>query len=460
MTQPRRAMANTVTQEELNIERLGACRYRSPLESTAPSQYKTEFVYDNDRVIFDPRKILAGNEDEFLSSLSSLELVGPRKPIFFDPQKTKAAIVTCGGLCPGINDVIRSIVMTLCYRYGVHDIIGVQYGYRGFLSSANIEPIRLNQDIVSRIHHFGGSILHSSRGAIDLHEIVDRLRAWGVNILFAIGGDGTQRGALDIANETQRQGMEVSVVGIPKTIDNDIPYIDKSFGFETACSEAVKAVSCAHVEAKGAPYGIGIVKLMGRHSGFIACHAALAMNDANYVLIPEASFAMDGKDGFLRVLFERLKGKGHAVIVVAEGAGQDLLKATETYDASGNVKLGDIGHYILDNINRYAKQRGVEVNQKYIDPSYMIRSVPASPTDSIYSLILGENAVHAAMSGRTKMVVGRRHGYYVHMPMQLITCGRKHVSLSGYLWSSVLAATGQGEAFLRNEQSSPSRRLD
>jgi 6-phosphofructokinase 1 len=334
--------------------------------------------------------------------------------------------------------------MTLYYRYGVHAIWGVPFGYQGLVERFGHEWIRLEPSTVSTIHRFGGTMLASSRGYQEAAEMLKLLVRRRVDVLFVIGGDGTIRGALQVAQEAAKQGVRLSVIGVPKTIDNDILHIDQSFGFETAFSEAVESISCAHTEALGAPNGIGLVKLMGRHSGFIACYAALARNDANFVLIPECPFELDGEHGLLAALKARLARRGHAVILAAEGAGQDLMEGGPLgRDASGNVKLKDIGPFLKERILDYFEKQGTEVNLKYIDPSYIIRSVPASPQDSVYCLRLADSAVHAAMSGRTEMVVGRRHGYYVHLPMKLIAAGRRRVDPSGDLWMSVLEATGQ-----------------
>jgi 6-phosphofructokinase 1 len=375
----------------------------------------------------------------------SLEIAGPREHIFFDPSKTKAAIVTCGGLCPGINDVIRSIVMELYYRYGVQNIVGIKYGFQGLIPRYRHEMMELTPEEVDDIHTHGGSILSSSRGNQDIGEMVTALKRMNVDILFCIGGDGTMRAAEKIANEIEKNGLFISVIGIPKTIDNDLNLIDKTFGFDTAISEAVKAIQCAHVEAKGAPNGIGLVKLMGRRSGHIAVHAALAQNEANFVLIPEVPFDLEGEKGFLRALEERLRRRRHCVILVAEGAGQDLIphdKDSVGYDASGNIKLLDIGIFLKESIEEYFKKIGMEINLKYIDPSYMIRSVPANASDSIYCAALGQYAVHAGMAGKTGMLVGLYRGEYVHLPLKYVTSGKK-VDPGGNVWMRVLESTGQ-----------------
>ncbi len=379
-----------------------------------------------------------------------VEIAGPRERIYFDPSKVKAAIVTCGGLCPGINDVIRSLVMELFYRYGIRNIIGIRYGFQGLIPKYGHDVMDLSPDAVKDVHTLGGSILSCSRGSQDTGLMVDALERMNLSILFCIGGDGTMRGAELITEEIERRNRKISVIGIPKTIDNDLMIIQRSFGFDTAIQEAVKVIQCAHVEAKGAPNGIGLVKIMGRQSGHIAASAALAQPDANYVLIPEVPFELEGEKGFLKVLEKRLRDRHHAVILVAEGAGQDLFKKdgrSQATDASGNVRLFDIGLYLKENIDNYFMTIGMEINLKYIDPSYIIRSVVANASDSLYCGILAKYAVHAAMAGKTGMVVGLVNDAYVHLPLKAVASRRKIVDPHGNVWMNVLESTGQPPAF-------------
>src|SRR5208283_1817272 len=368
------------------------------------------------------------------------EAAGPREKIFFDPATLNCGIVTCGGLCPGLNDVIRSIVLSLHHHYGVRTIYGYQYGYEGLAPKFGHQPGMLTPEAVAQIDEMGGTMLGSSRGNQDVSVMVDTLQRMKVGILFCIGGDGTQRGALAINDEARRRGLKLSVIGIPKTIDNDICYVQTTFGFETAVSEAKRATCAAHAEAASARNGIGLVKLMGRDSGFIAAFSALVDNEVNFCLIPEAPFTLDG---FLSALKKRLAQSGHAVIVVAEGAGQELFGATGERDASGNVKYGDIGIFLRDRIKEQFKRIGMEINLKYIDPSYMIRSQQANPHDSAFCLLLGHNAVHAGMAGRTGMIVGFWNHQFTHVPTPLAVSQRRKIDPEGWLWSSILASTGQ-----------------
>jgi 6-phosphofructokinase 1 len=369
-----------------------------------------------------------------------MESAGPRRTLFFDPAKLACGIVTCGGLCPGVNDVVRAIVLSLRRHYGVRSIYGFRFGYEGLVKRIGHEPLALTPESVQRIHEGGGSVLGSSRGPQDPAEMVERLNELGIGILFAIGGDGTLRGAQKIGEEASRRGLPIGVIGIPKTIDNDISFVQRTFGFETAVTEARRATYAAHVEAEAARNGIGLVKLMGRDSGFIAAYSALVNNEVNFCLVPEVPFTLDG---LLSALRRRLELRGHALIVVAEGAGQDLMANTGERDASGNVKYGDIGVFLRDAITNHFKQAGTGVTLKYIDPSYAIRSVPATPHDAAFCLLLGQSAVHAGLCGRTNMAVSFWNHRFAHVPISLAVSERKKIDPEDTLWSSVVASTGQ-----------------
>ncbi|MBN1241640.1 MAG: ATP-dependent 6-phosphofructokinase [Spirochaetales bacterium] len=421
---------------ENSVPCLGTRSVPSPIGlSKRPGDALADYVEDSDLVRhgFDP-----------CGEGLSFERAGPREKIYFAPAHASAGIVTCGGLCPGLNDVIRAVTRCLWNRYGVRRVVGVRYGYQGFLPENGLEVRPLDPDVVDDIHKIGGSILGTSRGGGErTGEIVDAIERLNLNMLFAIGGDGTLKGAIAIADEVARRGLKIAVVGIPKTIDNDLLYIDRSFGFETAVAEAAAAVTAAHAEAHSSMNGIGLVKLMGRDSGFIAVHTVLAVHEANFVLIPEAPFELEGLDGLLAALEERLRRRGHAVVVAAEGAGQDILAKSEETDASGNRKLGDIGAYLRDRIHDHFRAKGVEINLKYIDPSYMIRSAPAIPTDSVYCERLGNNAVHAAMAGKTRLVVGMVNNEFVHIPAATAVARRARVDPEGSLWRDAVEATQQ-----------------
>ena len=437
-----------VEASDLEIKTLGPCRFESPVASRL-GQAAVHHVGRAERLLLDDRfsRVIS----EGYSSLPTFELAGPRDRIFFDPAKLRCGIVTCGGLCPGINNVVRGLVLELTHAYGVNEIFGFRYGFEGMVARFGHTPLRLGPELVASIHHQGGTLLGSSRGGQDPREMVDTIEALGLGALFVIGGDGTLKAATKIVAELERRKLQVAVIGIPKTIDNDIHFIDRSFGFESAFAAAVEAIRSAHVEANGARNGIGMVKLMGRHSGFIACHAALAATDANFVLIPEVPLRLEGERGFLRSLERRLEHRAHAVIVLAAGAGQDLCAPAQSgaarTDASGNARLGDIGHVLRDRINEHFRGRGIEITLKYIDPSYQIRSVPASAADSVFCWNMARNAVHAAMAGNTEMLIGRWHGRFVHVPLPLATRFRKQVDVKEDLWMSVIESTGQPVAF-------------
>lgn len=433
---------------DFTVESLGPRTVDSPLAPRLLARRTTHhYIEETDRVLFDDTLSKVSRRDGDLEDLPSLEPTGPRKKIFFDPSKTRVGIVTCGGLCPGINNVIRGLVSELTNHYGVRRIYGFKNGYQGFIPSYGHDVVDLTPESVSDIDGEGGTILGTSRGQQDAVEVVDCLERMGISILFVIGGDGTMRGAQKISAEIKARDLKIAVVGIPKTIDNDIPFIDQSFGFQSAFSEATRSIRSAKVEARTAPNGVSIVKLMGRHSGFIACYAALAQNDADFVLIPEVPFTLAGPGGFLEKLREKVASQGHALVVAAEGAGQELFDDDGLKDASGNKKLQDVGRLLRQAITDDFAAHDLELNMRYIDPSYVIRSVPANPYDSVYCIRLAHAAVHAAMAGRTNMVVGRWRRRFVHIPIALAVSARNQVDPHGDLWWSVLEATGQPWSF-------------
>lgn len=428
---------------DFRVPRLGEATIPSPIKmSTTIGDRLANYVTDDEYILYDID--VSGSETaKCYETTELLEKAGPREKIYFNPGHVHAAIVTCGGLCPGLNDVIRSIVRSLWHLYGIRRITGIRYGYRGFLPEYSIPTMPLDPDIVDDIHYKGGTILGSSRGGGKPKEIADAIERMNINILFTIGGDGTQTGALAIAEELESRGTRMAIIGIPKTIDNDLSFIQKSFGFETAVSIAVDAVTSAHTEAHDAINGIGLVKLMGRESGFIAAYTAIAQNDVNFVLVPEIPFDLTGKNGLYAHLRGRLEDRGHAVIVVAEGAGQDLLEESNAKDQSGNKKLSDIGHYLETRIPRLFKEDNIDVTLKYIDPSYMIRSAPAHPNDAIYCARLGTHAVHAAMSGRTKILISLVNNHFVHLPIPMAVSQRNYIDPESAVWRDVLEVTRQ-----------------
>jgi 6-phosphofructokinase 1 len=421
------------TELDFRIARIGECRIPSPMKGA-------RFTRDDERVLYHARLEDIKPWIDIRTDPPSMEVAGPREKICFDPSQLACGIVTCGGICPGLNDVIRSIVLSLYHHYGVRKVYGFRFGYEGLVPRYEHAPLELVPEAVDRIHEMGGTILGSSRGPQNPAEMVSYLEELKIGILFAIGGDGTLRGAQKIGEEAVRRGLPISVIGIPKTIDNDISFVEMTFGFETAVTEARRATYAANTEAEAGRNGIGLVKLMGRDSGFIAAFSTLVDNHVNFCLVPEVPFTLDG---FFAALRERLERRSKAVIVVAEGAGQNLMEKTGKRDASGNIKYGDIGIFLRDAIKNYFQRTGMEINLKYIDPSYTIRSTPANPHDSGFCLLLGHSAVHAGMTGRTNMVVSFWNHQFTHVPISLAVSQRKKIDPQGMLWSSVIASTGQ-----------------
>ena len=430
---------NNPEKYDLSIETVGKGTLKSPMKGVP-------FVSESERVSLTAD---VGRIQDFCKrgiEIPSLEAAGPRETIFHDPAWTRAGIVTCGGLCPGLNNVIKGLVQVLWFDYGVRNIFGIPYGYRGLNPAYGYSPIILNPDVVDAIQEDGGTILGSSRGNQDAKVMVDTLMRLNINVLFCIGGDGTLRGAHDIAKEIQKRKQPISVIGIPKTIDNDLNLIDRTFGFETAVLSATDVITSAHNEANGAFNGLGLVKLMGRDSGFIAAYAALATTVVNICLVPEVPFTLDG---LFKALESRYSsGKTHAVIAVAEGAGQELFKdQPERRDASGNILKNDIGEFLTRKIKEHFDQVGKEINIKYFDPSYMVRSIPAQGTDAIFCFQLAEAAVHAGMAGKTDMVVGSMNNAFSHVPIEYAVNERKKSNPNGALWHAVLGITRQQDYF-------------
>lgn len=429
---------------DLSVPTLGTASVRSPLKlSTIKGDRIYNFV-DNERVLMDALAPV-GHTSE-VSEFNSFERAGPRELLFFDPGKLRVGIVTCGGLCPGINNAIRAATIELLDHYRVREVFGFLYGFAGLNPEEGLPPVRLSSQSVEGIHHDGGSILGSSRGPQQPNVVIDMLEEMGVQLLLVIGGDGTMRGTYALSEEISRRGSRIAVVGIPKSIDNDIPLVDKTFGYETAFSIAVESIRAAHTEAVAYRHGLGIVRLMGRHSGFIAASAAVAEADADFVLVPEVPIVLDGSNGFLDAVSARLQANGHVVVVVSEGAGQDLLQmAGEAVqrDESGNARLLDIGSHLKQRIAAALRLQSIQHTIKYIDPSYLIRSTTANPSDSVYSSDLARNAVHAGMAGRSGLLVGYWNGEYTHVPLREVVKQTRVIDVEGDLWHSVLECTGQ-----------------
>jgi len=423
------------------IPTLGASRFASPLRrSRTAGDGLGRFVPDD---LFVRHELQVRRGQPAKGGLF-FEKAGAREKLFFDPSRSRAAVVTCGGLCPGLNNVIRSLFLELHLNYGVSEVLGIRYGYRGLDPAVSEPPVRLTTEMVDTIHEDGGTILGSSRGERDVGTMVDFLRREKIDVLFCVGGDGTQRGAHEIYEEITRRGLPIGVVGIPKTIDNDIPYCEQSFGFVTAIEEVESVLRCAHMEARGAQNGIGLVKVMGRDAGFIAAVATLASQEVNFTLIPEVPFTLDGPGGFLAALEKRILARHHALIVVAEGAGQELFGGEVSQcDASGNTLHHDVGLLLKSRILEYFAGRDIDVTLKYIDPSYLIRSVPANCEDDILSDQLARRAVHAGMAGKTDVLVCSWHRTFIHVPIGMIRDRKRRIDPEGELWTLVLGATGQ-----------------
>ncbi|KAK8793513.1 hypothetical protein WA158_004872 [Blastocystis sp. Blastoise] len=351
---------------------------------------------------------------------------GPRSKLWFNPKKSNAVIVTCGGLCPGLNNVIREVTCSLIENYGVEHVYGIYEGYSGF-EKALSDPsymVDLTLQFIATIHHEGGSILKSSRGGFNADKIIEWCLKYNVNMIYVIGGDGTHRGATVLFEEIEKRNLNIAVAGIPKTIDNDIAMVDRSFGFDTAVQESLHAIHSAWVEATCAPNGIGLVKLMGRDAGFIAAFATISSHDVDLCLIPEVPVVFDDPEfpeySIIPYIESILKLKKHCVIVVSEGVQIQGVQGSGT-DESGNKRYADVGKFLKDYLTSTFAERGNPVSVKYIDPSYMIRTTPANAFDSQQCLILAENVVHGVMAGYTGFTVGLCNNRTVYIPIEMLT---------------------------------------
>ncbi len=430
-----------IEQQDLMVHTLGECQYRSPLLFDSPSERKkSHFVSDSTRLRVN---VDVGPEPAESAGLS-FEKAGPRERIFFNPPDTTAAVVTCGGLSPGLNNVMRSIFYELTENYGAKQVLGILNGYLGLNPSSGLEPVLMTKEYAEVVDALGGTVLGSSRGSQDPAVMADSLAAAEIDMLFCLGGDGTQRGAHALHQEIQRRGLDIAIVGIPKTIDNDIAFVSRSFGYVSALEKAAEVIRGAHVEARGALNGIGLVKLMGRDAGFIAAGATVVSQEVNFTLVPEVRVPLEGNDGFLAALEKRMRERGRAVIVVAEGAGQHLFETSDRQrDASGNIVYEDIGLFLRQRIQEHFAERGLPVSLKYIDPSYHIRSVPANVYDRFVCDQMGRHAVHAAMAGKTGMLIGYEHDQFINVPIPVVVSQKKQMDVAGDLWRAVLQVTRQ-----------------
>mgnify|MGYP001189166408 CR=1 FL=1 len=430
-----------INQDDLRVESLGECLFASPLNfASAAHSEESYFRCEDDRVRMTVRFRTGADDADSLS----FEEAGPRKKVYFDPAQSTAAIVTCGGLSPGLNNVVRSIFHEASENYGIKRVLGIRNGYLGLNPQSGLAPIEITREFVEPIDKIGGTVLGSSRGPQDPAVMADFLQSHNINMLFCLGGDGTQRGAHKLSEELLRRNAPIAVIGIPKTIDNDVPFVRLSFGFTTALEKAAEVIRGAHVEARDAINGISVVKLMGRHAGFIAAGASVVSQEVDFTLVPEVPFPLEGDGGLLHSLERRMRDRGHAVIVVAEGAGQHLFQSTEQRrDHSGNLLHEDIGHFLRQRIAEHFAERELPVSIKYIDPSYHIRSVPANVYDRYLCDQMARHAVHAAMAGKTDAMIGFEHHHYIHVPIPASSKFAKQMEVTGDLWRAVLEATSQ-----------------
>ncbi|MGA7341196.1 MAG: 6-phosphofructokinase [Terracidiphilus sp.] len=408
-------------------------------------------------------------------------------------------ILVSGGIAPGINAVIDGIVLRhslyharQCARGRRHsiEILGYREGFKGLLRPG-VHPQRLNSAAIRGVVEIGGSYLGTSRADellpgtgpnrnAKLEAAIGRLQNDGVHILYVIGGDGSMSCAHALWHYARRKGYELSVVGIPKAMDNDILWVWQSFGFLSAVEEARQAILHMHTEVSSNPR-VGIVQLFGSDSGFIASHAGYS-TACDLVLIPEDPMTMDD---IVTHISERLTdrfGNGqdiagpYALVVMAETAlpadarkyiddprvglsegkrgEKEALKSFldngrrvrgQTPDELRTAGLKIVSRVLQDRIQQELEPREYWRDFRVItnEPRHLIRSIPPSVTDVIFGERLGALAVDNAMAGYTDFMVSQWLTEFVLVPLPLVVLGRKRVPTNGIFWKSVLSKTGQ-----------------
>jgi phosphofructokinase-like protein len=337
----------------------------------------------------------------------------------------RVGVLTGGGDCPGLNAVIRAVVRK---GVGVHgyDFIGYRDGWKGPLEGLTM-PLGVPE--VRGILPRGGTILGSSRtnpfkieGGVD--RIKQNLAEQGVDALIAIGGEDT----LGVATKLHELG--VHVVGVPKTIDNDLNATDYTFGFDTAVNIAMEAIDRLHTTAESHHRAL-IVEVMGRHAGWIALHAGLA-GGANVILIPEQPFSIEKVCDYVE---SRFQSHYAPILVVAEGAvpieGQQAL-GSRGVDAFGHARLGGIGEWLAGQIET---RTGKEARTTVL--GHIQRGGTPTAFDRVLATRFGLHAVDAVAAGDWGQMVALRGTDIVRVPLAEATAVLKTVSPEFYSESEV-----------------------
>eukprot|EP00668_Euglena_longa_P014128 GGOE01018102.1.p1 GENE.GGOE01018102.1~~GGOE01018102.1.p1 ORF type:complete len:494 (+),score=144.75 GGOE01018102.1:38-1483(+) len=406
--------------------------FPNPLSEKRNQQYRNAGEYILETIIGHAETSLQSRE-KIKKDYNAIYRAGPRREVYFGTD-TNACIVNTGGLCPGLNSVIEELVRTLD-TYNADTIYGIRYGFLGF-DTTEYMPLILTPHSVLNIHQRGGTILGTCRGSFNEDLILKFLKECNIGQMYVIGGDGSHRAALRIHALCKEHQLRCVVVGIPKTIDNDILFFDKTFGFDTAVEVASKVIDCSFVEASSVKNGVGVVKVMGRDSGFVARNAALSNNVVDACLIPEVPFEIKGNGGLLPWLDGHLATKHCAVIVICEAAGQQHLPCLGK-DPTGHNIYEDTGKWLKKAIETHWQETGQEGKVFLIDPSYMLRSVPANTGDNMFCIQLAQAAVHTAYSGYSGVTVGRYHDLYGVMPIEMVVSGLRKVNPKGSLWQTL-----------------------
>lgn len=496
------------------VEKIGAGL--PTITNPIPLEIRGSFREESDTIIVDARSryhCTSGGKNKCCLENIGLTFpeAGPRENLVYPMESRDGAtdslqvgVLVSGGIAPGINAVIKGIVdrHTLYSNHAKEnddtsydlEIIGYRDGFSGLLSGSHI---KLNRKKVRDFANKGGSLLGTSRyhPLLDLddpgkrdsavRDIISNLK--DIDILYVIGGDGSMRAAHMIWTRAQRMHAEgeaskLSVVAIPKTMDNDILWVWQSFGFMSAVEKAKQFVLQLHTEASSNPR-LGIMQLFGSDSGFVVTHAALASGVCDYVLIPEADFSMEVLCEFIKKKLKSRYKRGQdgkspfGMILMAEtaiprdginspgckyiddpdvGLEKEEKIAIEKFIADGRRVQGQTqdalrrgGIKIISRVvqkeirqmkpGQYWEKFRVFTNE----PRHLIRAIDPSVQDVIFGQRMGTLAVDNAMAGYTDFMISQWLTEYVLVPLKLVVLGRKRVPQKGIFWKSVLANTGQ-----------------
>ena len=334
----------------------------------------------------------------------------------------RVGVLTGGGDCPGLNAVIRGVVKKSAGNNV--EIIGIKNGWKGLVDNESVE---LGLESVSGILPKGGTILGTSRTnpykrPDDLARVIENYKKMKLDALIAIGGEDT----LGVANKLSKEGKGINVVGVPKTIDNDLNATDVTFGFDTAVNIATEAIDRLHTTAES-HHRIMVVEVMGRHAGWIAIHSGIAAG-ADVILIPELK--MDLEEICASLKRRHAKGKGFSIVVVAEGAtfkeGQ-VITQEEKLDSFGHVRLGGIGERLAAEIE---SRTGFETRVTVL--GHIQRGGTPSAFDRVLATRFGVKAMELVLNKKFGYMASLKGTEIVEVPIKEAVGTLKTVDMKLY----------------------------